>query len=61
MIAEALDHVADRYRHENAILTNIRKARDEAARTPSTSAGPPSSSTSSRTASAATPSSSPGC
>ncbi len=30
MIAEALDHVADRYRHENAILTNIRKARDEA-------------------------------
>ncbi|MBK3590513.1 hypothetical protein JHN49_45545, partial [Streptomyces sp. MBT57] len=26
----ALDHVADRYRHENAILTNIRKARDEA-------------------------------
>ncbi|MFJ9720328.1 hypothetical protein ACIRPQ_31075 [Streptomyces sp. NPDC101213] len=29
MIAEALDHVADRYRHENAILTNIRKARDE--------------------------------
>ncbi|MBL1096823.1 hypothetical protein [Streptomyces coffeae] len=31
MINEALDHVADRYRHENAILTNIRKARDEAA------------------------------
>ncbi len=30
MISEALDHVADRYRHENAILTNIRKARDEA-------------------------------
>ena len=30
MIAEALDHVADRYRHENAILTNIRKVRDEA-------------------------------
>ncbi|MEU3558085.1 hypothetical protein [Streptomyces fragilis] len=29
MIAEALEHVADRYRHENAILTNIRKARDE--------------------------------
>lgn len=29
MITEALDHVADRYRHENAILTNIRKARDE--------------------------------
>jgi hypothetical protein len=29
MIAEALDHVADRYRHENAILTNIRKSRDE--------------------------------
>ncbi|EKX67264.1 hypothetical protein Sipo8835_42240 [Streptomyces ipomoeae] len=29
MIVEALDHVADRYRHENAILTNIRKARDE--------------------------------
>jgi len=29
MIAEALGHVADRYRHENAILTNIRKARDE--------------------------------
>ncbi|AZM52070.1 hypothetical protein DMA15_05270 [Streptomyces sp. WAC 01529] len=29
MIAEALDHVADRYRHENAILTNIRKVRDE--------------------------------
>lgn len=28
MIAEALEHVADRYRHENAILTNIRKARD---------------------------------
>ncbi|MER7414610.1 MULTISPECIES: hypothetical protein [Streptomyces] len=31
MITEALDHVADRYRHENAILTNIRKVRDEAA------------------------------
>ncbi|MET7641253.1 hypothetical protein [Streptomyces sp. NPDC005438] len=31
MITEALDHVADRYRHENAILTNIRRARDEAA------------------------------
>ncbi|MFH8371093.1 hypothetical protein [Streptomyces sp. NPDC018031] len=31
MIAEALDHVADRYRHENAILTNIRRVRDEAA------------------------------
>ena len=30
MISEALDHVADRYRHENAILTNIRRARDEA-------------------------------
>ncbi|WP_129838209.1 hypothetical protein [Streptomyces sp. RFCAC02] len=30
MIAEALDHIADRYRHENAILTNIRRARDEA-------------------------------
>ncbi|WP_051941648.1 ATP synthase subunit B family protein [Phaeacidiphilus oryzae] len=30
MIAEALDHVADRYRHETAILTNIRRARDEA-------------------------------
>ncbi|WP_344321433.1 hypothetical protein [Streptomyces macrosporus] len=30
MIAEALDHVAERYRHENAILTNIRRARDEA-------------------------------
>ncbi|WP_416974693.1 hypothetical protein [Streptomyces sp. 4F14] len=29
MIGEALEHVADRYRHENAILTNIRKARDE--------------------------------
>ncbi|MCQ4083558.1 hypothetical protein NGB36_23905 [Streptomyces sp. RB6PN25] len=29
LINEALDHVADRYRHENAILTNIRKARDE--------------------------------
>nr|WP_202446890.1 hypothetical protein [Streptomyces sp. SID5468] len=29
LIDEALDHVADRYRHENAILTNIRKARDE--------------------------------
>jgi hypothetical protein len=31
MITEALDHVADRYRHENAILTNIRKSRDESA------------------------------
>jgi hypothetical protein len=31
MITEALEHVADRYRHENAILTNIRRARDEAA------------------------------
>ncbi|MDI5966703.1 hypothetical protein [Streptantibioticus silvisoli] len=30
LINEALDHVADRYRHENAILTNIRRARDEA-------------------------------
>ncbi|MFE7590029.1 hypothetical protein ACFU6K_11535 [Kitasatospora sp. NPDC057512] len=30
LIEEALDHIADRYRHENAILTNIRKARDEA-------------------------------
>jgi hypothetical protein len=30
MIDEALGHVADRYRHENAILTNIRRARDEA-------------------------------
>ncbi|SEL94620.1 hypothetical protein [Streptacidiphilus jiangxiensis] len=30
LIAEALEHIADRYRHENAILTNIRKARDEA-------------------------------
>ncbi|MET9296313.1 hypothetical protein [Streptomyces sp. NPDC003077] len=30
MIAEALDHVADRYRHENAILTNIRRVRDDA-------------------------------
>ncbi|MEE1927289.1 hypothetical protein V1J52_03680 [Streptomyces sp. TRM 70351] len=29
LITEALDHVADRYRHENAILTNIRRARDE--------------------------------
>ncbi|WP_255954253.1 hypothetical protein [Streptomyces odontomachi] len=29
MIDEALVHVADRYRHENAILTNIRKSRDE--------------------------------
>ena len=29
LIAEALEHIADRYRHENAILTNIRKARDE--------------------------------
>ncbi|WP_431032313.1 hypothetical protein ACQYWQ_03015 [Streptomyces sp. P6-2-1] len=29
LIDEALGHVADRYRHENAILTNIRKARDE--------------------------------
>ncbi|THA23470.1 hypothetical protein E4198_00795 [Streptomyces sp. RKND-216] len=31
MITEALQHVADRYRHENAILTNIRRVRDEAA------------------------------
>jgi hypothetical protein len=31
MITEALDHIADRYRHENAILTHIRRARDEAA------------------------------
>ncbi|MDK1474772.1 hypothetical protein QNO07_15300 [Streptomyces sp. 549] len=31
LIAEALDHVADRYRHENAILTNIRRVRDETA------------------------------
>ncbi|GAA1989151.1 hypothetical protein [Kitasatospora viridis] len=30
LIDEALEHIADRYRHENAILTNIRKARDEA-------------------------------
>jgi hypothetical protein len=30
MISEALDHIADRYRHENAILTNIRRSRDEA-------------------------------
>ncbi|GAA2496508.1 hypothetical protein GCM10010406_36020 [Streptomyces thermolineatus] len=30
LIAEALDHVADRYRHENAILTNIRRVRDDA-------------------------------
>ncbi|WP_234320444.1 hypothetical protein [Streptomyces sp. SBT349] len=30
LITEALDHIADRYRHENAILTNIRRARDEA-------------------------------
>ncbi|SFD08429.1 hypothetical protein SAMN05421773_109146 [Streptomyces aidingensis] len=30
LIGEALDHIADRYRHENAILTNIRRARDEA-------------------------------
>ncbi|MGK5639535.1 hypothetical protein ACSNOK_14670 [Streptomyces sp. URMC 126] len=30
MIDEALEHVAERYRHENAILTNIRKVRDEA-------------------------------
>jgi hypothetical protein len=29
LIAEALEHVADRYRHETAILTNIRRARDE--------------------------------
>ncbi|MFC8453283.1 hypothetical protein [Kitasatospora sp. NPDC057223] len=29
LIDEALDHIADRYRHENAILTNIRKVRDE--------------------------------
>jgi hypothetical protein len=37
LIAEALDHIADRYRHENAILTNIRRARDEAE--PNTSEG----------------------
>lgn len=30
LIDEALEHIADRYRHENAILTNIRRARDEA-------------------------------
>ncbi|MFE0690288.1 hypothetical protein ACFV0Z_19315 [Streptomyces xiamenensis] len=30
LIGEALEHIADRYRHENAILTNIRRARDEA-------------------------------
>ncbi|MCE7079365.1 hypothetical protein LZF96_04005 [Streptomyces sp. ST2-7A] len=30
LISEALDHIAERYRHENAILTNIRRARDEA-------------------------------
>jgi len=30
LIAEALEHISDRYRHENAILTNIRRARDEA-------------------------------
>jgi hypothetical protein len=30
LMEEALDHVAERYRHENAILTNIRRARDEA-------------------------------
>lgn len=30
MVDEALDHIADRYRHENAILTHIRRARDEA-------------------------------
>lgn len=30
LIEEALEHIADRYRHENAILTNIRRARDEA-------------------------------
>jgi hypothetical protein len=29
LIDEALDHVAERYRHENAILTNIRRSRDE--------------------------------
>ena len=29
LIHEALEHIADRYRHENAILTNIRRARDE--------------------------------
>ncbi|MCJ0875292.1 hypothetical protein [Streptomyces sp. AP-93] len=39
MIAEALDHVADRYRHENAILTNIRKARDEAEAVPDSKTG----------------------
>ncbi|GAA1935480.1 hypothetical protein GCM10009716_48120 [Streptomyces sodiiphilus] len=31
MIGEALDHISERYRHENAILTHIRRARDEAA------------------------------
>ncbi|MFI6984795.1 hypothetical protein ACIBSV_40250 [Embleya sp. NPDC050154] len=30
LIDEAFEHVADRYRHENAILINIRRARDEA-------------------------------
>ncbi|WP_062215938.1 hypothetical protein [Streptomyces sp. NBRC 109706] len=30
LINEALEHIADRYRHENAILTHIRHARDEA-------------------------------
>ena len=30
LISEALDHIAERYRHENAILTHIRRARDEA-------------------------------
>ena len=30
LIDEALAHIAERYRHENAILTNIRRARDEA-------------------------------
>lgn len=33
MITEALSHIADRYRHENAILTNIRRARDSAVET----------------------------
>ncbi|GGO50807.1 hypothetical protein [Streptomyces lasiicapitis] len=39
MIAEALDHVADRYRHENAILTNIRKVRDESEAVSDSAAG----------------------
>lgn len=60
LIDEALDHIADRYRHENAILTNIRRARDEAEER-TTSGRPPSWSTSSRTASVGTPSCRPGC